>query len=371
MNVFDSSPAQNPLGDAYKKWRGLLMQANLLCMLVVFFSEVLMFFVFKATGTLTYSAPVYLLRFLLLPSVFYALIALGGWFALRRLDERGRAINYVPIVQLTLLCCVICCFHHVFSATACSYCLPIFSTIIFNDKKMLRNIFLLSLVCLILAQLAGPVISSEKSKYFLAEFLVSFVFLLGSGIVCAVLARFLQDRSNAIQEIHRKQMETVEQLNLDQKTGLYGSTAFFNRLDQIVSSAEGKSRLGLAVLDIDDFKRINDTYGHVKGDEVLVSLAGIMKNLCGKRYLPVRFGGEEFALVFTNGTPQEYFDFTDTLREDFSRMKYSFTGERVTLSAGLAIWESGLSCEALFDRADKAMYLAKSSGKNRTCIYSE
>ena len=102
MNVFDSSPAQNPLGDAYKKWRGLLMQANLLCMLVVFFSEVLMFFVFKATGTLTYSTPVYLLRFLLLPSVFYLLIALGGWFALRRLDERGRAINYVPIVQLTL-----------------------------------------------------------------------------------------------------------------------------------------------------------------------------------------------------------------------------------------------------------------------------
>lgn len=357
------------LGSTYKHWRNLLLRANLLCTLVILVTEIIMFFVFRAGGLFLHTVPVYLFRFLILPTIIDGLIVLGGWAAMRRLSEQSWLLNYVPIVQLTLLCCVVSTIHHVFAATFCTYCCPIFITVIFNDRKMTLRITALSILCLSLSQLLGPGINGVISRYFLPEFFVALMVLLAASIICSVLSRFLQDRNDTIQSIYRKQMETLEQLNLDQKTGLYGSTAFMNRLEQIVSSAEGKSRLGLAVIDIDDFKHVNDTHGHAKGDEVIVSLACLMKKLCGKRYLPVRFGGEEFAVVFTNGTPQDYFDFTDTLREDFSRIKHSFTDERITLSAGLAIWESGLSCNDLFDHADKAMYKAKSCGKNRTCFF--
>lgn len=362
----------NDIFDAtYKKWRRLLFRTNIICSVVIFLTEVIMYFVFKAQNLFLQPVPVYLFRFLILPTLIDIVILAGGWFLGVVFKDKQGVLDYIPVVQLTLICFMVSTIHHVFGVTFCTFCFPIFVTVIFDDRSMTAWITVLSFIFLTAAQIMGPWLNNVITPYLLPEYFVALIALLGANIICSVLARFQDEKNNIIMSGYEKQVYMMEQLNLDQKTGLYGNNMFLNRLSQI---AEGKvcvSNPALAIFDIDNFKQINDTFGHGKGDEVIIGLAGIMKEMCGTKYMPVRFGGEEFAVIFTGGCEDSYFEFTEEIRRRFLALKYSFTEDSITLSAGLAIWEEGLGSGSFFDRADEAMYKSKQSGKNRTTIYKK
>ncbi|WP_417516745.1 diguanylate cyclase [Marinobacter sp.] len=126
--------------------------------------------------------------------------------------------------------------------------------------------------------------------------------------------------------------------------------------------------LTLSVLDIDFFKRVNDTYGHKAGDKVLQLLAREIKKRVRKSDFAARFGGEEFVLLFPETLPDSAHTVLDELRAHVSALPFHFGGEplTITFSAGLASFASGDTEESVFNRADKALYLAKNSGRN--CI---
>ncbi|MEA4919987.1 MAG: GGDEF domain-containing protein [Clostridiaceae bacterium] len=355
----------------YKKWRRMLAMTNIACAFVVFATEVIMFFVFRDKGLFVHTVPVYLFRFLILPTFIDSVILIGGKMAAKRCKGNTRALNYIPIIQMVLMCFMVTSIHHVFGVTFCTYCFPIFLTVMFSDKRMTRAVTVASYIFLTLAQILGPSINGVKSEYFVPEYLVAVVALIGASIVSSVLGRFQEEKNKIIRDIYHRQMVTLEQLNLDQKTGLYGSTAFQNQMLRVVGSAEGRSLPALAVFDIDDFKQVNDTYGHAKGDEVIIALAALMKEKCPDEYLPVRFGGEEFAIIFINGSVRQYVAFADNIRETFAKKNYNFTDRPITVSVGIAAWNLGWSCEELFDNADRAMYRSKTAGKNRTTVYNE
>lgn len=126
--------------------------------------------------------------------------------------------------------------------------------------------------------------------------------------------------------------------------------------------------LTLSVLDIDFFKRVNDTYGHKAGDKVLQILAKEIKKRVRKSDFVARFGGEEFVLLFPETHPDSAHTVLDKLRARVSALPFHFGGEALTItfSAGLASFASGDTEESVFNRADKALYFAKNSGRN--CI---
>ncbi len=161
--------------------------------------------------------------------------------------------------------------------------------------------------------------------------------------------------------------------NTDPLTGLFNRRVFLERLEQ---EAERVSRLGesvaLLMLDLDFFKRINDTYGHAMGDEVLKQFSQIMKAHSRNIDVPARLGGEEFAILLLSTNKEAALMVAERLREQVAEIviPHDKGDVRMTVSIGGALLSSGDNTgEIVLNQADSAMYKAKESGRNRTCWF--
>lgn len=128
--------------------------------------------------------------------------------------------------------------------------------------------------------------------------------------------------------------------------------------------------LALAVLDIDLFKRVNDSYGHKAGDRVLQLVAKALRDRLRQTDFIARYGGEEFVVLFPETSAETAKEVLDGLREHISKLPFHFRGEpvSVTFSAGVAAFRSNDEAESVFDRADRYLYQAKEAGRNQVCI---
>ena len=277
-------------------------------------------------------------------------------------------LNSVPVIQMTLICFVLSTIHHVFFVTFATFCFPIFISAIFQERKLTRRITVLCLICLTVMMFLGPKITQVENRYLFSSYLIAAAIVLSANILCELLMRYESQKDRKLEMLHRSRMEILEQLKYDQKTGLYGHTSFQTGMKMLVNEAEVGNRPAVAVLDIDDFKKVNDTYGHVKGDIVILELARIMREACGDKYFPARFGGEEFAILFRNGTIDDYIQTVERIRREIERTEFDFRKSPVTISAGIAIWKKGWGTTEFFNRADEALYISKRQGKNRTII---
>jgi diguanylate cyclase (GGDEF)-like protein len=155
----------------------------------------------------------------------------------------------------------------------------------------------------------------------------------------------------------------------DGLTGLLNHHTVKERLAAAVIAANSSSSpLAVAMIDIDYFKTVNDSYGHPMGDQVLQSLAWLLKRRVRKTDLVGRYGGEEFLVILPDSDTNQAFEVLDRIRRDFSFIKYPFkdTWFETTFSAGVAQFPSTSDPEALIKQADEALYEAKQGGRN--CI---
>lgn len=153
----------------------------------------------------------------------------------------------------------------------------------------------------------------------------------------------------------------------DPLTGLANRRHLDGRLAELVAAMRAGEALALALIDVDAFKRINDTFTHTLGDAVLRAVADGLRDECRGADLPARFGGDEFVLVLP-GTPADGArQMLERLRESVCTRDWSFLDPAltVTLSAGVTELRPGDSIESLVRRADEALYAAKKQGRNR------
>lgn len=157
----------------------------------------------------------------------------------------------------------------------------------------------------------------------------------------------------------------------DALTNLANRKAFDEHLEAacIRAEAEGEA-LTLAVLDIDHFKRFNDTWGHQTGDQVLRYVASVMGRVASAPRIAARYGGEEFAMIFPQESHGQVEKALESIRREIgsrSLRRRSTDDElgAVTLSAGFAQRRAGETASSLLDRADAALYASKHAGRNR------
>jgi len=167
----------------------------------------------------------------------------------------------------------------------------------------------------------------------------------------------------------REHLEEQRQKALiDPLTGLPNRAAWSERLEhEIQQWQQHGNTLSLAMLDLDHFKRINDSYGHLAGDKVLKIIATVLrKRLRGSDFI-ARFGGEEFVLLLPATPPAVGAKLLETLRAAIEACPFHFKGERVTItiSMGLASFRTGEHSDLVLKRADQALYRAKNAGRNR------
>lgn len=152
----------------------------------------------------------------------------------------------------------------------------------------------------------------------------------------------------------------------DSLTGLLNHTSFFEAADQSLNAciADGKP-FTLVVADIDHFKKVNDTHGHLSGDLVLCRVAGRMRELFDDPTILGRIGGEEFAIALPGSTIEVTHSRIELLRQRVNRVRSDDNGIAVTVSFGLAEFNGTETIEQLRRRADHALYRAKKAGRNR------
>lgn len=157
----------------------------------------------------------------------------------------------------------------------------------------------------------------------------------------------------------------------DSLTGLFNHTTTAQMLDNAMANAQRQGDLlCFCMIDIDRFKSVNDTHGHPVGDQVIMALARILQQRLRHSDVVGRFGGEEFAVILHNVSPERAARLINILRLDFSRVQFhstrgSFT---CTFSAGIASLSRHPHSDALREAADNALYQAKNSGRNRVVI---
>ncbi|OWR28104.1 hypothetical protein CDO73_19670 [Saccharibacillus sp. O23] len=160
-------------------------------------------------------------------------------------------------------------------------------------------------------------------------------------------------------------------LKTDSLTQLYNHQTFYEYLEDLVEQCKRNGlNVQVAVLDIDNFKKINDTYGHMIGDLVLKEVSIRVGMAISPNDFAARYGGEEFAIIFTEKTPEEAAKYAERIRSGVEQANYSYMGNHpVTVSIGLSAYEPEDTAETMFGRADAALYRAKRTGKNRVVGY--
>jgi diguanylate cyclase (GGDEF)-like protein/PAS domain S-box-containing protein len=178
-------------------------------------------------------------------------------------------------------------------------------------------------------------------------------------------------------ELRQANAQLERLVRLDGLTGISNRRHFDDRLDQeLRRAARDHSPLALILCDVDCFKAYNDTYGHVAGDgclkQIAATLAGDFERAAD---LPARFGGEEFAVILPGSDEAEVARSAEMVRSEVWNLNiphsHSSVADRVTVSVGVAVTRPAPDdrLEALVDKADKALYLSKQSGRNRVTVY--
>jgi diguanylate cyclase (GGDEF)-like protein/PAS domain S-box-containing protein len=183
------------------------------------------------------------------------------------------------------------------------------------------------------------------------------------------MIRDITDRKQAEQTLQESEKRYRELSIVDDLTKLYNSRYFYSQLKTEVERASRYNHsLSLLMMDIDDFKHFNDTYGHLEGNKILTKLGEVIRECLRKTDSAYRYGGEEFTVILPETEAQKATSVAERIRKRFEAETFSPTSDEtvhVTISIGLARYLSGVELSEFIRSADKAMYVAKEQGKNR------
>lgn len=190
------------------------------------------------------------------------------------------------------------------------------------------------------------------------------------GVLTSSLNEILENYENNVSKLHKEKMTYFDLSHKDKLTGL------FNRhyLDMVLADYEMQTNdgfiFGVIIIDIDNFKNVNDTYGHQVGDDVLKTIGNILKINTRKIDIVGRWGGEEFiCFIMTDDTSSLHY-IAENLRVIIEKTTIP-TIKNITASFGCALAKKGMDSSTLIENADKALYEAKKSGRNRVEVFED
>lgn len=177
--------------------------------------------------------------------------------------------------------------------------------------------------------------------------IVFFIITIALSILCSVLIEKFVLRQIKIEA------EEDHLTTLKNKRAYSKQIQFFNSCDSI----------GVLFLDINNLKITNNTYGHAAGDELIVSVAKVIKKYTTKGAFSYRFGGDEFVMIFTNINKEKFLSFNEILLKEFSKIKLEFSPLEVSVAIGQIYENNQIDIECLLKKADSSMYEAKNNMK--------
>ncbi len=167
------------------------------------------------------------------------------------------------------------------------------------------------------------------------------------------------------EDLEEKNVKLKEMAYRDGLTGLYNHKYIMGRLIEEHERAERYNHpLSVAMLDIDYFKKVNDVYGHPIGDEVLIEVSKILKQIVRQSDIVGRYGGEEFIIVFPECTLEQAYEACEHIRSKIEQFRFEYLDYKLTISGGVSEFD-GQTTSEIISQSDKKLYDAKENGRNR------
>lgn len=305
------------------------------------------------------------------------LIAPTGWLVIVMLISEmivrwAKGLAQYAIMVLSTLIATIVIIHFSYISTIHNVLfLSILVVTFYFERRLVYLSCLLNMIVFVMLYSFNDRLQANLNIH---DLIVSlFIFL-----ACAILSLGIMSRGTSLLLRLRLTMEEQQKLmirnvtmdrmtKIDAVTELYNHKTFHEYLDRLIDqSSRSGLRLHLAMLDIDNFKKINDKFGHQVGDIVLSNLADGLRQCSSPHDFISRYGGEEFAIILVDQSDDEVSASAERIRAHVEQMNIiEMDGQAVTISIGLQAYSKGSSKEELFRSADGALYEAKRAGKNK------
>lgn len=342
-------------------------------MLVAFKSSILMiiiellFFAYYYTNDLMDGMSVieYILFYIVRPTFINCIAWIIG-------DILGKSKNIKKETKLSIPLIVFLVIASTCAATHCAFpilygliVIPIYASTIYADKKILKNITKYALIAQTMVTIViycDPYSTKPKLLFFnilLTYFCIFMTYYVSSSVILHEEKKYTILKQSVE---YNKILE--DELLIDGLTGLYNYRGLLNFTNDMISNTTKSTQI--AILDVDNFKSINDTYGHEVGNVVLKKLGVLLQGIQSENIKVARYGGEEFAVLFINQEIEKSYEILDEVRKELSNYNFiDIPDKKITFSAGLSSYIQNMDIKDFFDSADKLLYMAKLNGKNQ------
>ncbi len=331
----------------------------------------LFFFVYFITRTLRGDPVYYVLVHVLTPIAIYVFACVIATKVDK--DKSGKITeerkNYICTFAFFAMAGALSVFHAYFAPVWCAPAVIMMYASCFRDSKMQK---ILLVLCYIITCISAAFIIAERpedASFYLQNLIVVIVMNTVLFLISEVIQTNNSEMLRLTTEYFDQQKEYKQRLEYDNLTGVLTRPFFQAAADEMLRWARKDHPISIAIIDIDNFKHVNDTYGHDNGDVVLRELGRLMNNYVNEHVIAGRYGGEEFVFAFDSGNPKEAEDTLNALREDFGRARYEFMNEQTTFSGGINTVYWVTDFEDAFVGADDALYDSKNNGKNQLTKY--
>lgn len=348
------------------RYREQLIRVHLITVAIVSLVEILAYLIFASAGVQALSLEsTYLWKNVVLPICINA----AAHLCVRKINRSEKAStdfkNASVIYAAFVTTFTVSVLHRDYIVTPCAFVFPIILSAMYNRRKLLIQSFWLAVASLSIT--AGILFLEHKLNLDTAlNVLVLYGFVAVSYLSGDISIRFSKRNFSVIEDQANRNTSLENKIELDQMTKLYHHAAFYKKLEfQVSQYHTNRTACCLAMIDIDNFKSVNDTYGHDSGDLVLITMAEILKSVCERNDIACRYGGEEFAVIFSEKELPQAIAVMETALQTFSEYRFPFTETALTFSCGIAELGVGETEQEFFNRADSLLYTAKKTGKNQ------
>jgi len=312
----------------------------------------------------------FFIHYLLLPSLLMAAVVISAEICVRFMESKYH--DYMLITASVLLTLIVAAIHTSLEYLMFFLFFPIMISIFYFQIKKLAFAVGNSFAALYLLYIFNNTIHQRFDIVGLLA--ITALMAVYSCIAFGVLTRgreilqHLRSSYESNQELLVRNILMDKLAKTDALTDTYNHMAYHEFVEKLAEQADnGQLELTIAVMDIDNFKKVNDSYGHRAGDAILRDVAAIASSKVGPNDFIARYGGEEFVILFTEIEYSEAYQAADEIRQTISDTVHeSIGGLSVTVSVGVNRYMPGMGKEPFFRGADAALYEAKHSGKNRT-----
>ncbi|MBS4220120.1 GGDEF domain-containing protein [Bacillus sp. FJAT-49711] len=305
------------------------------------------------------------------PSIFLVITIGTLEVCLRKIKSH---IEYILILGINIVASIIILTLYEKPILIFLLIFPVMVSLYFYKLKLLKFACITGILSgLLIYILSDPV----RSHMMHSDIIIMIAIIIGISLLINSLMKHSVQLANELlkttkekQDLFSQNIQMEKLTRMDPVTELYNHRSFHEYLETLLRmDTIDELYLHIAILDIDNFKKVNDTYGHQMGDLVIVEVAKQIKSFLENDDFAFRYGGEEFAIINIGLTTEEFLEKMENIRMGISNVcMEELKGQRVTVSVGLQKLLPGMGKDLLFNGADTSLYIAKKSGKNKVIM---